>query len=256
MDPLLIKTNVFEGPLDLLLFLIKKMEIDIADIPIADVVDQYMDYLHTMKKLELAVAGEYLLMAATLLSIKSSMLLPKHEEVLEEEDEEDPRQELIEMLLEYQTFKEVAVEFSNKEQQRQSYYTKAPDELTEFQQQIPLKEGQLTLFDLLVAFQQVSLKAEYRKPVEKTIQREAITLLEKLNWMKNKLKNTAHPIPFSELIVGNSKQELVVAFLALLELMKENQVRIQQEDMQDELLVSSRPLETHGGKNHDTRSEN
>ncbi len=243
MDSLTIKTTIFEGPLDLLLFLIKKMEIEVTDIPIVEIVEQYMAYVETMKKLELAVVGEYLVMAATLLSIKSAFLLPQHAEAMEDEiEEEDPRQELVNMLIEYQTFKQVAVNFSEKEQQRQAYFTKAPDELTDFQEEIPLKPGEVTLFDLLVAFQHATLKMEYKKPRTKTIQRESMTVSERITWIKKRLLESSHPLLFSDLIVGKSTQELVVSFLALLELMKENQVRVQQKTLKDELVVSIHPL--------------
>lgn len=123
-----IKLDVFEGPLDLLLHLIQQMEIDIYDIPIATITEQYMNYIHTMKTLELAVAGEYLVMAATLMAIKSKTLLPIQEFVTDDEElwEEDPREELVTQLLEYRKYKYAAEKLTEKAEERSLYYTKDP----------------------------------------------------------------------------------------------------------------------------------
>ena len=125
-----LKLDVFEGPLDLLLHLIQKLEIDIYDIPITAVTEQYMSYIHAMQTLELEVAGEYLVMAATLMAIKSQMLLPKQElEIIDDEnffEEEDPREALVAQLLEYRKFKYAATVLHEKEEERKLYYTKEP----------------------------------------------------------------------------------------------------------------------------------
>ena len=141
-----IKLDVFEGPLDLLLHLIQQMEIDIYDIPIATITEQYMNYIHTMKTLELAVAGEYLVMAATLMAIKSKTLLPVQEFVTDDEElwEEDPREELVTQLLEYRKYKYAAERLTEKAEERSLYYTKEPmniDGLADAEK--PLKRGQV-----------------------------------------------------------------------------------------------------------------
>jgi len=117
-----VKLEVFEGPLDLLLYLIKKEEIDIYDIPIAKITDQYLEYLELMKLLDLNIAGEFLVMAATLIHIKSRMLLPPDQLEGEEKEEEDPRAELVRRLLEYKKFKEAATELSHMEKQQKNYF--------------------------------------------------------------------------------------------------------------------------------------
>jgi len=136
MQEIKIKLDVFEGPLDLLLHLIRSLEIDIYDIPIADVTEQYMNYIHAMKTLELEVAGEYLVMAATLMAIKSQMLLPKQEleEDYDDEYEEDPRDALVAQLLEYRKYKYAADRLSEKAEERSQYYTKDPMDMDEYQE--------------------------------------------------------------------------------------------------------------------------
>ena len=153
-----VKIDAFEGPLDLLLHLIHSLEIDIYDIPMAQITEQYLLYIHTMKKLELDVASEYLVMAATLLAIKSKMLLPKHEEIQDEEDfemEEDPRDELVDRLIEYKKYKEAAVELKTREEERGQMYTKPPSDLSQFAEEKisgNLVDHDVSIYDMLGAF--------------------------------------------------------------------------------------------------------
>lgn len=238
MSELTVKVEIFEGPLDLLLHLIKKMEIDITDIPIVEIVKQYMTYLNTMKDLELTIAGDYLVMAATLLSIKSSMLLPQHEEPAEDEEIEDPRSELVDMLLEYKKFKEAAGHLREKEMGRKQYFTKPPAELNEYQETIPLQPGEVTVFDLMVAFQQVDLKMQYNHLQEQTITREEISIEDKIQWIRQTVLSSKKPVPFSTLLKSHSKQEMVTTFLAMLELMKEQKLIAYQKTFDDELEIT------------------
>src|SRR5690606_29268658 len=151
-----VKIDAFEGPLDLLLHLINTMEINIYDIPMAEITDQYFIYVHTMKELELDVASEYLVMAATLLSIKSKMLLPQSEEPLDDEldveFEEDPREELVERLMEYKKFKEAARQLREKEEERGKLYTKPPSDLSEYTNNTQTANLDVTIYDMLGAF--------------------------------------------------------------------------------------------------------
>lgn len=156
MTEMTFKTAVFEGPLDLLLHLIKELEIDIYDIPVAQITDQYLEYIHTMKELQLDIAGDYIVMAATLLAIKSRTLLPKkivEEDLLVEDYEgEDPREELVEQLVAYKQFKEVAVDLKDKEKERQQLFTKAPLPLIEEVALPETEEERVSMADLLGAF--------------------------------------------------------------------------------------------------------
>ena len=129
-----VKIDAFEGPLDLLLHLINRYEIDIYDIPVAQITEQYMAYIHAMQELQLDIASEYLVMAATLLAIKSKMLLPKHEEEILDESvelsENDPREELMQRLLEYKKYKEAAQALKKKEEERALLFTNPPSDLS------------------------------------------------------------------------------------------------------------------------------
>lgn len=150
MREIKIKLAVFEDSLDLLLHLIQKLELDIYDIPIADVTEQYMEYIHTMKTLELEVAGEYLVMAASLMAIKSQMLLPKQElEPIDDAYEEDPREALVAQLLEYRKYKYAAEQLSEKAEERSQYYTKEPMDIEDYRETTEeLPEHQLNTIDL------------------------------------------------------------------------------------------------------------
>ncbi|RAM13581.1 segregation/condensation protein A, partial [Listeria ivanovii] len=144
------KVDAFEGPLDLLLHLIGQLEVDIYDIPMAEITDQYMEFVHTMQEMELDVASEYLVMAATLLAIKSKMLLPKQELEIDYdtlEEEEDPRDALVEKLMEYKRFKEAAKELKEKEAERSFYFSKPPMDLAEYDDGTNVAELDVSLND-------------------------------------------------------------------------------------------------------------
>ncbi|EOH98627.1 segregation and condensation protein A [Enterococcus haemoperoxidus ATCC BAA-382] len=247
------KLDVFEGPLDLLLHLIQKLEIDIYDIPIAAVTEQYMNYIHTMKTLELEIAGEYLVMAATLMAIKSKMLLPKQELEMTEDDEildgEDPRDALVAQLLEYRKFKYAAGLLHEKESERSLYYTKEPMDIDEYKEDNPLLEpNQLNTIDLFLAFHAMLEKKKSRQPVETTVTGDDVSIEEKIATITQKMcqidRNT--PINFESFFTNYSKQEVVTTFMALLELMKKGVVHVEQEDNYSTILLynTSEEIET------------
>ncbi|OJG55729.1 segregation and condensation protein A [Enterococcus haemoperoxidus] len=248
-----VKLDVFEGPLDLLLHLIQKLEIDIYDIPIAAVTEQYMNYIHTMKTLELEIAGEYLVMAATLMAIKSKMLLPKQELEMTEDDEildgEDPRDALVAQLLEYRKFKYAAGLLHEKESERSLYYTKEPMDIDEYKEDNPLLEpNQLNTIDLFLAFHAMLEKKKSRQPVETTVTGDDVSIEEKIATITQKMcqidRNT--PINFESFFTNYSKQEVVTTFMALLELMKKGVVHVEQEDNYSTILLynTSEEIET------------
>src|SRR5690606_36920451 len=148
-----VKIEAYEGPLDLLLHLIKKLEIDIYDIPMSEITEQYLLYIHSMQVLELDIASEYLVMAATLLAIKSQMLLPKYEEdlddeILDEDYSSDPREELVAKLLEYRKYKEASLDLKEKEKERALMFTKAPSDLSDYAStiQVTQLDGKVTIY--------------------------------------------------------------------------------------------------------------
>lgn len=228
METISLKLDVFEGPLDLLLHLIQQLEIDIYDIPIAAVTEQYMDYIHAMKTLELEVAGEYIVMAATLMSIKSQMLLPKPELEFDYDDEEgeDPREALVQQLLEYRKYKYAATVLSEKEQERSLFYTKAPMDLSDYEEEVlPLPENQLNTIDLFLALHDVLQRKKKNQPRETTVAAESITIDQKVTEIGKRLAvlSENEGLSLESFFVQYTKDEMITTFMALLELMKNGQ---------------------------------
>ncbi|WP_018658649.1 segregation and condensation protein A [Allofustis seminis] len=235
--------EVFEGPLDLLLHLIRTLEIDIYDIPIAEITDQYLNYLNMMKELRLDIAADYLVMAATLMQIKSEMLLPRNENQSEElndleDTSEDPRQHLIEMLLEYKKFKKMSRELQEKEIVRSGYYTKLPSDISEYQQNIPLEKGQLSANDLLDAMKKILSAQDLTAEKSTTIQTDELTVFDQMDWITDSiLQQKKRELNFSQLLKTKTKSEIVVTFLAILELMKKNKVYVKQQNAHEEIKI-------------------
>lgn len=240
MSEMQIKIDVFEGPLDLLLHLIKQLEVDIYDIPIAKITNQYLAYIHTLKILKLDVAGDYLLMAATLMAIKSQMLLPKPELNDEEdffEEGEDPRDALVDQLLEYQQYKKAASVLKIKEAERSLYFTKEPSDLEDYQTHIELEPAKVNVIDLVLAFQGMLQKKKLKSPLQTKIVLEEVTMEEKMNAIRNQLILNDKPVLFTELFETVNRTEVVTTFLALLELIKNKEIDIKQEKAFDEIIV-------------------
>lgn len=237
-----VNLDIFEGPLDLLLHLINKFEIDIYDIPIKEITEQYLNYIHAMQVLHLDVAGEYIVMAATLMSIKSQLLLPRNESWEEEgEDfsvEEDSMEKLQQRLLEYRKIKYASTKLDESRKNREQYYSKPHEDLTHYQQFIPLENGELELKDLIGAFGELFKRKEWLDPAPNTIDLEEITVNEKIKWLEKRVFATKSAIPFRLLFTIPTKKEYVVTFLALLEMMKENKVTIEQSESFGEIYLS------------------
>jgi segregation and condensation protein A len=231
-----VKVNAFEGPLDLLLHLINRLEIDIYDIPVSQIIEQYLDYIQAMKELQLDIASEYLVMAASLLHIKSKMLLPKQEEILDEEMnrlemEEDPRDELLNKLLEYRKYKEAAKELQKYGEERSLFYTREPENLTPYKkQQKSLPASSVSLYDMLGAFQKLMERKKYSAPKTSTIKRQELPIEQRMVEVLEELKRrNGERLNFQELFPFPEKSHIVVTFLALLELMKNNRIYCEQE---------------------------
>ena len=231
-----VQLEMYEGPLDLLLHLIKKNELSITDIPIAVITEQYLATLDVMHSLNLDIASEFLVMAATLIYIKSKMLLPPGE--VEEEDEEDEeeisREELIRRLLEYQKFKEAALELEQQERLHRDVFARSP-EVPEGVESGGL-DG-LSLFDLISAFRRIVERypQESRHPVEV----ERFTVREQMDRLLESLHRQPRVV-FQTLFEGaSSRMELVVTFLALLELIRVRSVCVTQEEYAGPILVEA-----------------
>jgi segregation and condensation protein A len=219
------KLPVFEGPLDLLLHLIKENKIDIYDIPIAHITRQYIEYLELMKELNLDIAGEFLVMAATLVHIKSRMLLPPAEEPLEEPSE-DPRSELVQRLLEYKAFRETSSEFREKENTWRNIFWRQPPQEEDIEIGPELALYEVNLFDLMTAFKNLLSKAP-EEVIE--ITREKLTVADRINFIVEKLEGE-EGVRFRDIFdIGFTKITLIVTFLALLELIRLGLVKAYQE---------------------------
>ena len=242
-----VKLQVFEGPLDLLLHLIEKNKIDIYDIPIVEITNQYMEYIKAMQKEDLNIMSEFLVMAATLLDIKCRMLLPK--EVNEEGEEEDPRQELVEQLLEYKMYKFMSYELKDRELDGDRVMYKSatiPDEVKGYVPPVNLDEllGDLTLVQLNRIFKEVMKRQESKvDPVRSKfgkIEKEEVTLPDKLDYVTEYARSHRKFGLRALLKKQSSKVQVVVTFLAILQLMKEGVIFIEQDQPFDEIMITSK----------------
>jgi segregation and condensation protein A len=215
-----VRLERFEGPLDLLLYLIKKQEIDIYDIPIAKITKQYLDYIQMLEFLNLELAGEFLVMAATLMRIKARMLLPARED--EDDEIEDPRKQLVQQLLEYQRFKEAAGGLDAMRYQRSLLYAR-PDQ--DIEAEAVEVEYEYNLFDLIASFRKVLEKAKVRFV---DLKAEETSIEDKIAFLKEKLAEN-ETIAFDELFSEDTRPvDLIATFLALLEILRLRLARIRQ----------------------------
>lgn len=241
-----IKLQVFEGPLDLLLHLIDKNKVDIYDIPIVVITEQYLDYIKQMQTQDMNVMSEFLVMAATLLDIKCRMLLPK--EVNEEGEEEDPRAELVQKLLEYKMYKYMSFELKDRQMDAQKNWYKPPTlpkEVEDYRQPIDYEEliGDLNLNKLHEIFKSVMkkqvdkidpIRSQYGK-----IEKDEINMDEKSAAIEDYIKNHKRFSFRSLLEEQSSKMEIIITFLVVLELMKVGKINIEQENIFDDILIIS-----------------
>jgi segregation and condensation protein A len=241
-----IKLPVFEGPLDLLLFLLRKNELDIYDIPIAQVTRQYLEVLYAMKDLSLEVAGEFFVMAATLMEIKSRMLLPKHQQAIDpnaDEDDLDPRWELVHQLLQYKKFKEAAGNLGQMSLDVQNRLTR-PDSAFAPPSERPLQH--VDRIDLWNSFNLV-LRRLAEKLVVGEIHAEQVTVADQMEYVLEHIK-TQKSFVFSQLLEGKiTLRRLVATFLAVLELTRLGKLRLQQDESFTDILctaVEQNALET------------
>ncbi|MBS4199551.1 segregation/condensation protein A [Bacillus sp. FJAT-49732] len=240
-----VKIDAFEGPLDLLLHLINRLEIDIYDIPMAEISEQYLFYINTMTELQLDVASEYLVMAATLLAIKSKMLLPKYEEEMDDEyfyEEEDPRDELVEQLIEYKRFKEAADTLKQKEFERGQMYTKPPIDLSAYadKSQHELIEYGFSIYDMLGAYHKLLRRKKLQKPLSTKITHQDISIDDRMTEILHELRSQSTRISFFHMFPHDDRQHIVITFLAMLELMKRNEIIVEQDGIFGEIYLTAR----------------
>ena len=228
-----VKIDEFEGPLDLLLHLIKKSNIDIYDISLEEITNQYLDYINSMKELNLDIASEYLVMASELLEYKSKSLLPK-KEIDEDSYEEDPKEALINRLIEYKKYKEITSVFKSLENERSKMYTKSPSDISEYGEFI--KNGDATVDDLVEALKKFMKRIEYEKPINTKITTKELSVTERISSIRNILKNKKR-VNFVDLFTKRTKSYVVVTFLSILEMSKNKEIIIKQENNFNDIVI-------------------
>ena len=234
----LIKINEFEGPLDLLLHLVKESNIDINDIKIIEITEQYLDYIHKMEQLNINVASEYLVMAATLMEIKSKSLLPVDsvKNDTEEDEKKASREALIKKLIDYEKYKEITKSFKELEVSRKEIYTKAPSKISEITEQKLVNDTDITIDDLMEAFTKYLERKDKEKPIITKVTNKEYSVRKRKNDIKEYLKNKEKAL-FTELFSEYNKSYIVVTFMSILELAKEDEITLTQESNFDNIYI-------------------
>ena len=233
-----VNINEFEGPLDLLLHLIKKSNISINEISIDEITKQYLEYINKMEELNLDIASEYLVMAAELIEIKSSSLLPR-QEIEEDESEEDPKEKLIKRLLEYEQYKNLTGTFKELEEYRKEIYTKEPDNMLEYKDSNDNIDYGVDLNDLIEAFSRFLKEKELDKPLATKVSTKEYSVGKRSFEIRNILKKKKK-IEFSELFDICTKEYVVVTFLAILAMSRKQEIDIEQESNFKNIIIKEK----------------
>ena len=227
----------FEGPLDLLLHLVKESNIDILDIKIEEITDKYLTYIETQKDLNINISSSYLVLAAELMYLKSKSLLPQNKNNEEDDDEEITRENLINKLLEYKRYKELTPTFKHLEEERKKIYINSPEKVSNYIENTVSGEG--TVEDLMEAFKKFLERKELEKPMETTITTKEYSVKERKRNIKNILKEKKKAT-LEDLLEEYNKPYIVVTFLSVLEMVKEKEVIINQENNFEKILIELR----------------
>ena len=229
--------NDFEGPLDLLLHLIKTSEVDIYDIEIEKITKQYLDFIRSMEEMNLTIASEYLVMASELVELKSRLLLPSNKDLGEDEYEEDPRENLINRLLEYKKYKDMVDTFKELEEERRDIFTKEPMNLSEYKEIETTNNGDVTLEDLVNALNNFLKRKEDEKPIQTKITKKELSVKNRTREIKDILKSRKK-VSFFELFEVKTREYVVVTFLSILEMAKRGELSIVQESNFNDIIVN------------------
>ena len=231
------KINDFEGPLDLLLHLIKESKMDIMNIEIEEITKQYMAFLDQTEKMNLEISSEYLVLASELIEIKSRMLLPRNQ-MEEDSEEEDPREDLIQRLLEYQAYKDITKVLQEKELLRRDIYTKTPENIHQYVEEDHTIHANVTLDDLVKALQNYYQRKEDNKPLNTKVTVNEISVSSRRHDIKKLLKSKKK-VSFFELFPVVSKEYIVATFLAILEMAKNREIKITQESNFEDIICEA-----------------
>lgn len=229
--------NDFEGPLDLLLHLIKSSQMDIYDISVEKITSQYLDFIKNMEDMNLTIASEYLVMASELIELKSKMLLPNNKTDSDDDYEEDPRENLINRLLEYKKYKDMIDTFKELEEERKDIFTKSPINLSEYKSDFTENNGDISLDDLINALNNFLKRKEDEKPIETKITKRELSVKDRTYEIRNILKRKKE-VSFFELFDIKTREYVVVTFLSILEMAKFGEINIVQKDNFDNIVVN------------------
>lgn len=237
----LVDINDFHGPLDLLLHLVRSTEMDIYEIDTSVIIEEYLNYIEKMQDLNIDIASEFLVMAASLVHLKSKMLIGSTEEVIEEESEFEinSEEDLKNRILEYEKYKNMTEVFKELEEKRTSFYTKEPLSLKEFTDKKIANDGSVTVDDLVNAFLAFQERLNYQKPIHTKITKRELSVEDRMVSIKNKLKEKGK-MDFFELFEETTKEYLIVTFLAVLQMNKNDEINIYQEKNFANIIVESR----------------
>ena len=227
--------NDFEGPLDLLLHLIKTSKMNIYDISIVDITEQYINFINKMEEMNLDIASEYLVMASELIEIKSKMLLPK----TEEDEEEDPREDLVNRLIEFQKYKDMIESFKELESSRKEIFTRDPINYNELSDSLIENDGEITLEDLVNALNKFLSRKELEKPITTKITKKELSVSDRTKDIRRLLKNKKR-ISFFELFEIKTREYVVVTFLTILEMAKLGEINIVQENNFNNIIINKK----------------
>ncbi len=229
--------NDFEGPLDLLLHLIKTSEMNIYDIKLEAITEQYLNFIKEMEQMNLDIASEYLVMASELIEIKSKMLLPSKNKLEEDEYEEDLRENLINRLIEYKKYKDMIEKFKTLEEERQDIFTKEPINLNEYRSTNVENNGDLQLEDLINALNSFLKRKEDEKPISTKITKKELSVKDRTDEIRTILKNKKE-VSFFDLFTYKTREYIVVTFLSILEMAKYGEINIVQKDNFENILIN------------------
>jgi len=233
--------NDFEGPLDLLLHLIKNSKMEISEVRISEITEQYIKFIRDMEELNLDIASEYLVMAAELMEIKSRSLLPKKENEETEEEEVNPEEELKRRLLEYQRYKESTLEFRKLEENRTNVFTKLPESIEMISDEHYVNDGEVTIDDLMAALKNILERKEYSKPINTKVTKKELSVSERMVCIRDILKSKKK-VSFVSLFESVTKPYVVVTFLSILEMAKNKELIISQDANFGEIYIEGREI--------------
>ena len=231
----------FEGPLDLLLHLVKQSKMDIYKVNISDIIEQYLNFINSIDKFDIDTSSEYLVMASELVHLKSRMLISKYDN-LDEEDTEftiTSEEDLRVRLIEYEKYKNMTETFKLLEENRQDYFTKIPENLNEYASNERIINSDVSVEDLINAFLEMQKRVNFKKPVITKIARKEYSIKERINEIRNILK-VKKKIEFSELFDILTKENLVVTFLSVLDMSKNNEIMINQDKIFSTIIIESK----------------